>query len=97
MLILPRRMTGSARAGCRSGRWSSRTPGGLFGRTHVPDAGGGQRQLVQRRSERDQGVGDGVGHQAADRDDRALTGALDAGRCGAKSFEANLSFPDTDE
>ena len=80
MLILPRRRTGSARAGCRSGRWSSRTPGGLFGRTHVPDAGGGERQLDRRRSERDQGVGDGVGHQAADRDDRALAGALDAER-----------------
>jgi hypothetical protein len=65
---------------CRCGRRSSRTTGGLFGRTHVPDAGGRERQLVGHRSERGQSVGDGVGHQAAHRDDRALAGALDAER-----------------
>ena len=77
---LPRRRAGSARAGCRNGRRSFQNPGGLFGRTHVPDAGGGERQLVRRRPERGQSIGDGVGHQAADRDDRALAGALDAER-----------------
>ena len=65
---------------CRSGRRSFRAPGGLFARTHVPDVGGRKRQLVGHRPERGQSIGDGVGHQAADRDDRALAGALDAER-----------------
>ena len=47
----------------------------MLGRTHVPDAGGRERQLVRHRPERGQGIGDGVGRQAADRDDRALAGA----------------------
>ena len=65
---------------CRSGRRSFRAPGGLFVRTHVPDAGGRERQLVGHCFERGQSIGDGVGHEAADRDDRALAGALDAER-----------------
>jgi hypothetical protein len=54
--------------------------GGLFDRTNVPDAGGRERQLVRHRPERDQSIADGVGHQAADRDNRTLAGALDAKR-----------------
>ena len=46
----------------------------------MPDAGGRQRQLVRHRPERDQSIGNGVGHQAADREDRAPAGALDAER-----------------
>ena len=61
-------------------RRSFQTAGGLLGRTHVPDAGGRERQLVRHRPERGQSIGDGVGHQATDRDDRALAGALDAER-----------------
>lgn len=33
--------------------------------------GGGERQLVRHRSERGQSIDEGVGHQAADRNDRA--------------------------
>ena len=57
-----------------------RNVGGMFGRTHVPDAGRRERQLVRHRPERGQSIADGIGHQAADRDDRALAGALDAER-----------------
>ena len=35
----------------------------LLGRTHAPDAGGRERQMVRLRSERGQSIGDGVGHQ----------------------------------
>ena len=43
-------------------RRSFQTPGGLLGRTHVPDAGGRERELVRHRPERGQSIGDGVGH-----------------------------------
>jgi hypothetical protein len=73
------RRTGSACSVCRSAR-SFRTSSGLFGRSHVPDAGGREWQLVRHRPKRGQSIPDGVGHQAADRGDRALAGALDAER-----------------
>jgi hypothetical protein len=50
----------------------------FVGRNQVPDAGGRERQLVQHRPEPGQSIGDGVGHKAADRNDRALAGAFDA-------------------
>src|SRR3981189_3136558 len=47
-------------------------PDRLLVRPHEPDPRGRERQLVRHCPERGQRVGDGVGHQPADRDDRAL-------------------------
>jgi hypothetical protein len=61
-------------------------------KTHVPDAGGRERQLVRHRSERGQSIGDGVDHQAADRDDRALASALDAERVAMRGHRRHDGF-----